>query len=154
MAGRTLVLCEPPYLFWDRSRDRLRQGEETIPGMGMLMLAAVARQRGYRVHLIDAKGQGTALDEVCRRIEALRPDYLGLSATTISVTNAARVAEGVKRGLPDVVTILGGAHVSAVPERTLSAFPSIDYGIAGEGEVALFALLERLERGPTAAPGW
>lgn len=143
---RTLVLCEPPYLFWDRSRDGLRQGEETIPGMGVLMLAAVARQRGYRVHLIDAKGQGTALDEVCRRIEALRPDYLGLSATTISVTNAARVAERVKRALPGAVTILGGAHVSAVPERTLRAFPGIDYGISGEGEVALFALLERLER--------
>src|SRR5262245_30947471 len=50
--ARTIVLCEPPFLFWDRSMDRLRQGEETIPGMGMLVLAAVARQRGYQVHLI------------------------------------------------------------------------------------------------------
>jgi anaerobic magnesium-protoporphyrin IX monomethyl ester cyclase len=147
MAVRTLVLCEPPYLFWDRSRDRLRQSEETIPGMGMLMLAAVAQQRGYRVHLIDAKGQGTPVEEVARRIEDLRPDYLGLSATTISVTNAARIAEHVKRALPGVVTIVGGAHVSAVPERTLTACPSFDYGIVGEGEVALFALLDRLERG-------
>jgi hypothetical protein len=95
MQQRTLVLCEPPYLFWDRGRDRIRQGEETIPGMGMLMLAAVAQQRGYRVHLIDAKGQGVDVEEVSRRIEALRPDYLGLSATTISVTNAARIAERV-----------------------------------------------------------
>ena len=145
--GRTLVLCEPPYLFWDRSRDRLRQGEETIPGMGMLMLAAVAQQRGYRVHLIDAKGPGITVDEVAARIEALRPDYLGLSATTISITNAARIAERVKHTLPEVTTIVGGAHVSAVPERTLTAFPSLDYGISGEGEVALFALLDRLEAG-------
>jgi len=114
-AGRTIVLCEPPYLFWDRSRDRLRQGEETIPGMGMLILAAVAREKGYRVHLIDAKGQGTTPDEVAQRIEALRPDYLGLSATTISVTNAARIAERVKQTLPGIVTILGGSHVSAIP---------------------------------------
>lgn len=146
-AGRTIVFCEPPYLFWDRRRDRLRQGEETIPGMGVLMLAAVARQRGYRVHLLDAKAQGTALDEVCARIIALRPDYLGLSATTISVTNAARIAARVKAALPGVVTIAGGAHVSAIPERTLDAFPSLDYAVAGEGEVALFALLEHLERG-------
>jgi len=147
MQPRTLVLCEPPYLFWDRGRDRIRQGEETIPGMGMLMLAAVAQQRGYRVHLIDAKGQGVDVEEVSRRIEALRPDYLGLSATTISVTNAARIAERVKRTQPNVVTVLGGAHVSAVPVRTLEAFPSIDYAISGEGEVSLFMLLERLERG-------
>jgi radical SAM superfamily enzyme YgiQ (UPF0313 family) len=145
--ARTIVFCEPPYVFWDRSMDRLRQGEETIPGMGVLVLAAVARQRGYGVHLVDAKAQGTPLDEVCARIVALAPHYLGLSATTISVTNAARIAERVKRVLPAVVTILGGAHVSAIPERTLAAFPSLDYGIVGEGEVSLFALLERLEGG-------
>jgi B12 binding domain len=116
--GKTLVFCEPPYVFWDRRMDRLREGEETIPGMGVLVLAAVARSRGYRVHLIDAKQQGVAADDVVRQIAALRPDYLGLSATTISVTNAARVAAGVKQLLPDVVTILGGAHVSAIPERT------------------------------------
>lgn len=125
--------------------DRLRQGEETIPGMGVLVLAAVARERGFEVHLVDAKAQGTPLDDVCARISALRPDYLGLSATTISVTNAARIAERVKHLLPGVVTILGGAHVSAVPERTLTAFPAIDFGIVGEGEVSLFALLDRLE---------
>lgn len=151
MDARTLVLCEPPYLFWDRSRDRLRQSEETIPGMGMLMLAAVARQRGYRVHLIDAKGQGTPVADVCRRIAALRPDYLGLSATTISITNAARIAAGVKAALPNVVTVVGGAHVSAAPERTLTAFPSFDYGIAGEGETAFFEMLDRLERGASVA---
>jgi radical SAM superfamily enzyme YgiQ (UPF0313 family) len=127
--------------------DRLRQGEETIPGMGVLTLAAVARQRGYDVHLIDAKGQGTALDTVCDDIVALQPDYLGLSATTISVNNAARIAERVKRRLPGVVTILGGPHVSAIPERTLDAFSSIDFGISGEGEVSLFEFLERFESG-------
>ncbi len=146
-APRTIVFCEPPYLFWDRGRDRLRQGEETIPGMGVLMLAAVARQQGYRVHLLDAKQQGTPLDDVCRTIEALRPDVLGLSATTISVANAARIAARIKQTLPGVTTVLGGAHVSAIPERTLAAFPALDYGIVGEGEVSLFALLDRLERG-------
>src|SRR5262245_18864609 len=107
----TVVLCEPPYLCWDRRRDRMRQGEETIPGLGILMLAAVLRQHGYRVHLDDAKAHGTPVEDVAQRIAALRPDYLGLSATTISVTNAGRIAERVKRLAPGVVTILGGAHV-------------------------------------------
>lgn len=141
------MLCEPPFLFWDRSMDKLRQGEETIPGMGMLVLAAVARTRGYRVHLVDAKQQGASVDDVTRQIAALRPDYLGLSATTISVTNAARIAERVKARVPNVVTILGGAHVSAIPERTLEAFPCIDFGIVGEGEVSLFELLAGLDAG-------
>lgn len=127
--------------------DRLRQGEETIPGLGVLMLAAVAREHGYAVHLIDAKAHGTPLDEIAARVARLQPDYLGLSATTISVNNAARIATRVKRMCPGVVTILGGAHVSAIPERTMAAFPDIDYGISGEGEIALFELLARLESG-------
>src|SRR5438128_6044966 len=93
---KTIVFCEPPYVFWDRSLDGLRKGEETIPGMGVLTLAAVAREQGYRVHLIDAKEQGRPLEEVSLQIAALRPDYVGLSATTISVTNAARIATRVK----------------------------------------------------------
>jgi radical SAM superfamily enzyme YgiQ (UPF0313 family) len=124
--------------------DRLREGEETIPGMGVLMLAAVARQRGYRVHLIDAKRAGASVEDAARRIAALKPDYLGISATTISVNNGARVAARVKELCPEVVTIVGGAHVSAIPERTLEALPAFDYGISGEGEVALFDLLARL----------
>src|SRR6185369_8033930 len=127
--------------------DGLRKGEETIPGMGVLILAAVARERGYRVHLIDAKEQGRPLEEVSLEIARLRPDYLGLSATTISVTNAARIASRVKDLVPGVVTIVGGAHVSAIPERTLEAFPDIDYGIIGEGEHSLFELLDQLEAG-------
>jgi anaerobic magnesium-protoporphyrin IX monomethyl ester cyclase len=144
---KTLVLCEPPYVFWDRRMDRLREGEESIPGMGMLILAAVARQRGYRVHLIDAKQQGTSPEEVSDQITRLRPDYLGLSATTISVTNAARIAHRVKQQQPGTVTILGGPHVSAIPERTLDAFDAIDFGVAGEGEVSLFELLDCLQQG-------
>lgn len=144
--GKTLVLCEPPYVFWDRRMDRLREGEETIPGIGVLVLAAVARAKGYRVHLIDAKRQGTPLEDVCKQIAALRPDYLGLSATTISVNNAARIATRVKELAPDVVAVLGGPHVSAIPRPTLEAFPDIDFAVVGEGEHSLFELLERLEQ--------
>jgi len=140
-------LCEPPFLFWNRSMDRVRRGEDSIPGLGVLVLAAVARAHGYRVHLIDAKQQGSSVDAVSEQIAALRPDYLGISSTTISVTNGARIAARVKDLCPGVTTILGGAHVSAIPTRTLEAFPSIDYGIVGEGEHALFDLLARLQRG-------
>jgi anaerobic magnesium-protoporphyrin IX monomethyl ester cyclase len=149
--GKSIVFCEPPYVFWDRSMDELRKGEETIPGMGPLILAAVGRLKGYEVHLLDAKEQGRPLAEVAAQIVALRPDYLGLSATTISITNAARIAALVKRELPEVVTIVGGAHASAVPERTLEAFDALDFAIAGEGEWALYELLDRLE---TGLPAW
>lgn len=144
---RRIVFVEPPYVFWDRRMDRLRESEESIPGIGMLILAAVARSRGYEVAIVDAKGSGETIPEVCGRIAARAPDVVGLSATTISVTNAARIAERLKAADPAVLTVVGGPHVSAIPERTLAAFPSLDFGIVGEGEVSFFELLDALRTG-------
>ncbi|MGH7821548.1 MAG: B12-binding domain-containing radical SAM protein, partial [Candidatus Binatia bacterium] len=144
---RRIALVEPPYVFWDRSMDRLRQTEESIPGIGMLVMAAVAREKGYEVAIFDAKGTGETPDRVARRILDYAPDVVGFSATTISVTNASHIAALVKQDDPEVLTVVGGPHVSAVPERTLAAFAAIDYGIVGEGEISFFDFLDRLRAG-------
>src|SRR5262245_32220650 len=146
---------EPPYLSWDRRMDRLRQTEESIPGFGMLVLAAVARQRGHEVAIFDAKGSGETPAHVAQQILAFRPHVVGFSATTISVTNAGRTAELLKQSAPQIVTVVGGPHVSSIPERTLAGFPALDYGIVGEGEVSFFELIDRLRAGssPVETPG-
>jgi radical SAM superfamily enzyme YgiQ (UPF0313 family) len=142
-----IVLLEPPYVFWDRAMDRIRDGEESVTGWGVLVLAAVARQRGHEVFIVDAKGGGITLEQATAQVAALAPDVLGISATTISINNGARIAAAVKAVLPHVTTVVGGPHVSAVPEATLAAFPEFDYGISGEGEIAFFALLDALASG-------
>lgn len=153
--SQRIVLLEPPYVFWDRAMDRIRDGEESVTGWGVLVLAAVAKQRGHEVAIVDAKGGGSTLAEATAQVAALKPDVLGISATTISIHNGARIAAAVKEKLPHVTTVVGGPHVSAVPEATLAAFPEFDYGVAGEGEVAFFALLDAVANGgPTSGlPG-
>src|SRR5262245_44561043 len=106
-----VALVEPPYLFWDRSLDRLRQTEESIPGFGMLVLAAVARQRSHEVAIFDAKASGDTPAHVAAELLAFRPDVVGFSATTISISNAARIAGLIKETAPQVVTVVGGPHV-------------------------------------------
>src|SRR5215470_5154448 len=96
MAARTIVFVEPPYVCWDRRMDRVREGEEEMPGIGTLVLAAVARARGYRVHVVDGKRTGTSNEAVARAVAAHDPDHVGISATTISITNAGEIAERVK----------------------------------------------------------
>ena len=92
MRPQTVVFVEPPYVCWDRRMDRVREGEEEIPGIGTLTLAAVARAAGHRVRLVDGKRTGTPVDDVARAVAAHDPDHVGISATTISITNAARIA--------------------------------------------------------------
>jgi radical SAM superfamily enzyme YgiQ (UPF0313 family) len=152
---RTIVFVEPPYVCWDRHMDRVREGEEEMPGVGVLVLAAVARALGDRVHIVDGKRTGTAVDDVAAAIARHRPDHVGISATTISITNAARIAERVKTLVPGAVVTVGGPHVSAVPERTLESFAGFDYGVVGEGEISYPALIEALAAGndPRGVPG-
>jgi radical SAM superfamily enzyme YgiQ (UPF0313 family) len=144
MPAGTIVFVEPPYVCWDRRMDRVREGEEEIPGLGTLVLAALARERGHRVHIVDGKRSGTSIDAVTRDIVGRAPDHVGISATTISIHNAARIAARVKALLPSATVTVGGPHVSAVPERTLGMFEGFDYGIVGEGERSYFALIDGL----------
>jgi anaerobic magnesium-protoporphyrin IX monomethyl ester cyclase len=147
MAERTIVFVEPPYVCWDRRMDRVREGEEEMPGVGTLVLAAVARARGHRASVVDGKRSGTPVDDVATAIARRAPDHVGISATTISIHNAARIAARVKTLVPGVVVTVGGPHVSAVPERTLEEFAAFDYGVVGEGERSYFALVDALAEG-------
>jgi radical SAM superfamily enzyme YgiQ (UPF0313 family) len=152
MSRRTVVFVEPPYVCWDRRRDRVREGEEEIPGIGTLTLAAVVRAEGHRVHIVDGKRAGTPVGEVAAAVARLAPDHVGISATTISVHNAARVAARVKALVPAAVVTVGGPHVSAVPARTLGEFPAFDYGVVGEGERSYPELIARLAAGGDPRP--
>ena len=155
MRPQRVVFVEPPYVCWDRRRDRIREGEEEIPGIGTLTLAAVARQQGHEVHIVDGKRTGTPTEQVAETVARLAPDHVGISATTISIHNAARIAARVKELVPGVVVTVGGPHVSAVPARTLESFGGFDYGIVGEGERSYLELVARLAGGgdPCGVPG-
>jgi len=52
-------------------------------------------------------------------------------------------------------TVLGGVHLTALPEQTLREFPEFDYGVLGEGEESLHALVTALteKAGPEGIEG-
>src|SRR4029434_8512465 len=101
---------------------------------------------------VDGKRPAPHVQEVARAVAAHAPDHVGISATTISITNAARIAARVKALAPRAIVTVGGPHVSAVPGRTLDAFPGFDYGVVGEGERSYLELIARLAAGEDPRP--
>lgn len=73
------------------------------------------------------------------------PTYVGTTATTISVFNAAKVAEILKSKNPKIIIIHGGPHLTAVPEETMEKIKWFDVGVIGEGEDTIVELLESYE---------
>ena len=63
---------------------------------------------------------------------------------TINCLNAKRISDGLRSRGFDAPIVMGGAHVTAVPEQTLGDFTTVDYAVLGEGEESFLDLLETL----------
>jgi len=76
---------------------------------------------------------GQSFENIEDEISDIAPDLVGISSLfTPYYREALEIAERVKKRL-NVPVIMGGPHVSEVPEEVLS-LPYVDYVIIGEGE--------------------
>jgi len=110
-------------------------------------LAAVLEENQYEVHVIDA--QSLMLTQQQFEAELLRQnaDIVGVTASTLTFWPAVDAIKSAKRVLPNALTILGGSHVTALPEQTLSSVPEADIVVRGEGERTLLELADSLSDG-------
>jgi len=143
---RTIVLVNPPYSFWSPEKDYLRPFIGTLPSSGLLSLAAVLRERGYPVKIVESASLGLSFSQTLKDILQEKPKYVGLSCTTASVVNAARIARAIKENNSETLTFVGGPHITALPEETFRRYPAFDYGVIGEGEMAFPDLLQAVDK--------
>ncbi len=140
-----IALIDPPTPFeqiygeWDLS------GVDTYcPPLGLLHIASFVREHHHTPYVIDVTAMKWSRQKAVEFVLSLNPDVIGISAKTINILNASNIARELKhRGFSDPI-ILGGTHVTAVPEETLARFSAIDYGVIGEGEVTFLELVEKI----------
>lgn len=111
-----------------------------IPRLGNFQLATIARQMGWDSEVIVEEISG---------FDVKRPpgaDIVGISTITSTAPRAYQIADTYRRrGVP---VILGGPHVSFVPEE---AIEHADFVVRGEGEMPFTGFLEAFEhRGEVA----
>ncbi|MHA1617242.1 MAG: B12-binding domain-containing radical SAM protein [Candidatus Njordarchaeales archaeon] len=117
----------------------------TGPPLGLAYLAAVARENGFTVKIIDAVAENLSLKELSREIKFFDPDVVGVTATTPMIPDAYAVAHITKMINPNALVIIGGPHVTFLPERTLRECPYIDIVVRGEGEKTFEELLNTID---------
>jgi anaerobic magnesium-protoporphyrin IX monomethyl ester cyclase len=78
--------------------------------------------------------------EFLSSLKQTRPRIVGFSCMTPHIKNGAMLARLVKSHFPEMCTVLGGVHGSAIPEQTLQEFPEFDIVVLGEGEQTLVDL--------------
>ncbi|MFA4955716.1 MAG: radical SAM protein [Candidatus Methanoperedens sp.] len=134
-----IILINPPIKL---SQWELKLGSK-LPPLGLASLAGYVRDKGISVKILDASNLGLDIDSVLDFIKIESPAYVGITATTNMITFAAQLADEIKKQFPHIITIIGGPHISALPEETIERFPSFDIGVYGEGEKTLFEIINR-----------
>lgn len=113
------------------------------PPLGLAIIAAVLEKAGYSVTLLDANVLGLSPEDTAT--EAVGADIVGITAMTPTINAALNIAALLKKADPDIKIIMGGPHVTLLPEETLSLSPNIDIIVRGEGDESVVELLQALE---------
>lgn len=110
--------------------------------VGIFTLASYVRSKGYKVAIID----GMPRDIIIALGKLNSVKVLGFTALTCDMEFVNQLCKYAKDKFPDVLTILGGYHATAMPERTMEE-TDFDMLVTGEGEITLLKILEGYKTG-------
>jgi anaerobic magnesium-protoporphyrin IX monomethyl ester cyclase len=138
-----ILLVNPPVISvsepWFDEPDFVRTSIAFLAGY-------IKKYSHHDIICLDAKFEKLNFNEVVDYCKKIKPDIVGLTAFTNEIKPAAYTAGLIKKYLPDITTIIGGAHITAIPEQTMNEFPTFDMGVFGEGEETFLELCNALEK--------
>jgi len=116
-----------------------------VQPLGILYLAAAAREAGHSVDLLDAKAEGLDLEAAVERVVKVTPHVVGISGFSNEWESFEQMGRLVKKRMPDTVLVGGGPYATSFPDEILERAP-FDYLVLGEGEITFVELLDVIQR--------
>ena len=111
------------------------------PPLGLAYIAAVLRDKGYNVSVIDfniTEFDPGLLEGILKRET---PRILGISAHTETYLNGVMIANFAKQVNPDIKVVMGGTHPTILYGE-VTREKSVDVVVRGEGEYAMLELAD------------
>lgn len=135
---------------------------ERVYPLGIVLLATHLKKAGHEVEIIDMNIGFDPYGDLQERLLGFRPEVVCLSLRNIDplanktsslVPPFLTVVRFIAAVLPEAWLIVGGTGFSLFPERLLCEAPQIHFGIVGEAEHSLPALLSSLGAYPPPVDG-
>jgi radical SAM superfamily enzyme YgiQ (UPF0313 family) len=125
------------------------QNQNPMMPLGLAALAAYVRDAGHSVQALDAWAETLQSEEqVKQRLRNIPPPRVaGVSVLTPNLRGAKMIVLALREIFPDTLILIGGPHVSALPDTALDEFPEADMGVFGEGELTLSEIMSRVKSG-------
>lgn len=116
-------------------------GRQSYPPVGLGYLSNQVKDLGD-VSILDCLIENRTYNDFAKSLHFYKPDVAGISVFSISVPYVKQMIRIIKCLYPECKIVLGGPHISALPERVIDEFPQVDFFIRGEGELPFKKLLE------------
>ena len=138
-----ILLVQPPL---PKSISEYSSSIILSPPLGLGYIASNLISKGFEVEVIDMAA--LKLDEKKFESEFRRydPEIIGITTSTLTYKNALKVAAIAKKLKPKVYTVIGGPHVTFLPEETLQN-SQIDIVVRREGENTILELAHQILKG-------
>lgn len=104
------------------------------PPLGISYVAAAFEKAGCDVRIFDYIISCYSREKLARQLADFQPDAVGAGSVTMNFYDAQRILRDVKSINPDILTMMGGPHVSFTVEETLRTYPEIDLIFIGEAD--------------------
>ncbi|MFH1403417.1 MAG: radical SAM protein [Candidatus Altiarchaeota archaeon] len=131
-----VLLVYPPH--------RIILGGRTYSPLGLAYMASVLEKNGFSVRILDFDVVGFDSKKLFEVIECEKPRVIGVNVLTSALPEAYLIVALIKSRF-DIPIVLGGSHVTEVPEVVSDM--GVEYGIRGEGDYAFLRLCEHLITG-------
>lgn len=142
-----IVFVNPPYERVSEGTDYLKHITNSSPSIGLLLLAAKAREIGYDPMIIESDLEGLSPEKVAEMVIEINPKFLGITLFTVGVFNAVVISKIVREANPNIIILVGGPHISSMGYETMNRFEDFDVAVVHEGELILENLLKNIENG-------
>jgi len=145
-----ILLLNPPFKrrFSRTSRSpAVTRGGTIYYPFWLAYAAGVLDKEGFEITLIDAPAEDYNLNQVLKKGIKLQPQLIVIDTSTPSIFNDIKVAEHLKKLIPNTFVVLVGTHPSAIPEETLKLSNKIDAIAKGEYDYTIRDLAHCLNKG-------
>ena len=111
---KSILLVHPLGENWVPGERDMSRIANIMPPLGLCSLAAWVERHGHRAAIHDCYAFPDQDQRLVDQVRTMRPDYLGITATTSSFLDGVRIAHMVKEVHPTIRVVFGGAHISAM----------------------------------------
>lgn len=104
------------------------------PPLGIAYVAAAFDKAGCEIRVFDYIISSYSREKLAAQLADFQPDAVGTGCVTMNFYDAQRILRDVKSCDPEIITMMGGPHVSFTAEETLRNYPEIDVAFIGEAD--------------------